>query len=564
MQVSGSQAVVYSLIRNGVDLLFGYPGGAIMPTYDALFHVQDKLHHVLVRHEQGAAHAATGYARASGKVGVALATSGPGATNLITGIADALLDSVPLVCITGQVPENLLGTDAFQESDITGMTVPATKWSHQVVRAEEIPATIDKAFEVAQSGRPGPVLVDITKNAQNDMLEYEQDRPVNEIPQIGQLLSRTELARAAEMINNARRPYMLIGHGVQIAQAEKEVIELAEKADIPVGSTLHGLSGMPTRHPNFKGMLGMHGNYGPNVLTNQADVVIAVGMRFDDRVTGNLKTYLKNTEVIHIEIDNAEIDKNVKATLPLLANAKAALQGLLPLVEKGHHPEWHQRFEECYQKEYNQVINREIHPSSSKIKMAEVVHKLSEKTRGEAVMVTDVGQNQMDVARYYEFKYSHSHITSGGLGTMGFALPAGIGAQLGQPDREVVSISGDGGFQMNIQELGVIAQEDIPLKIIVLNNSWLGMVRQWQELFYEQRYSFTNITSPDFMVLAQAYGIQCSRASTHQELESGMEHMLASNKAYILEVEVEKQTNVFPMVPAGAAVDDIILSAEEA
>jgi acetolactate synthase-1/2/3 large subunit len=562
MKISGAEAIVRTLIRNGADIMFGYPGGAIMPTYDELYHVRDMLHHVLVRHEQGAVHAAVGYARATGKVGVAMATSGPGATNLITGMADALLDSVPLVCITGQVAEHLLGTDAFQESDITGMAVPATKWSYQVVDAEEIPSAIDKAFEVAQRGRPGPVLIDITKNAQIAFFDYIEKKSDKQLPEIGTLMSKKDLAQAADLINSAKRPFMLIGNGVQISGAQKEVIELAEKADLAVASTLHGLSSMPTDHPNLVGYLGMHGNYGPNVLSNEADVVIAVGMRFDDRVTGNLANYLKDSKVIHIEIDDAEINKNVVTEVALMADAKAALKALMPLVNENKHPKWHQRFKECTQKEYDVVVKDQIHPKGPEIRMAQAINRLCEKTKGEAVIVTDVGQNQMMAARYYKFTKSCSHITSGGLGTMGYSLPAAIGAKIGQPDRVVVSISGDGGFQMNIQELALLNQENIDLKVIVLNNSWLGMVRQWQELFFDKRYSATDISSPNLQHIAQAYGIAGSKVEKSEELDEHLDKMLNHKGSYLLEIMVEKEGNVFPMVPTGASVSEVLLEPE--
>ena len=562
MKITGAEAIVKTLIRNGVDLIFGYPGGAIMPTYDALYHVKDRLHHVLVRHEQGGVHAAVGYARATGKIGVAMATSGPGATNLITGMADALLDSVPLVCITGQVAAHLLGTDAFQESDITGMAVPATKWSYQVVDPEEIPSAIDKAFEVAQRGRPGPVLIDITKNAQVGSFDYIDEKIENQLPPIGTLLSKKDLSAAADLINNAKRPYMLIGNGVQISGAQDDVIKLAEKADLAVASTLHGLSAMPTSHPNLVGYLGMHGNYGPNFLANEADVVIAVGMRFDDRVTGNLDSYLKNSKVIHIEIDESEIDKNVKTDIALLADAKAALQALTPLVKENKHPQWHKRFHDCAQQEYKEVIKAQIEPSGPEIRMAQAINLISEKTKGEAILVTDVGQNQMIAARYYKFNKPYSHITSGGLGTMGYSLPAAIGAKLGQPNREVISISGDGGFQMNIQELALLNQENINLKVVVLNNNWLGMVRQWQELFFDKRYSATDISSPNLQKIAEAYGIKGAKAITHQQLDEKLDDMLSHDGPYLLEIQVEKQGNVFPMVPTGASVREVLLSPE--
>ncbi|MGL4539451.1 MAG: biosynthetic-type acetolactate synthase large subunit [Candidatus Rhabdochlamydia sp.] len=555
-KITGSEAIVLSLIQEGVDLMFGYPGGAIMPTYDALYDAKDRLRHILVRHEQGAAHAAEGYARVSGKPGVCLATSGPGATNLVTGIADAMLDSVPLICITGQVTSSFLGTDAFQETDILSITAAITKWSYQVTSAEEIPFSIAKAFHIAKSGRPGPVLIDITKDAQIGLLEFSYS-PFSE-QKVKTSLSKL-IKEAAELINQASKPYLLVGHGVLIAGAEKELMCLAERAGIPVACTLLGLSAFPTNHPMYMGMLGMHGNYGPNILTNEADVIIAVGMRFDDRVTGCLKNYAKQAKIIHIEIDEAEINKNVKVTIPLLADAKQALQELLPHIQVKTHPLWLEKFKQCAELESKEVIENEIHPHKGHITMAEVIHSLSIKNTGKAIIVSDVGQHQMVAARYHAFTQTNSHITSGGLGTMGFALPAAIGAKLAAMDREVVAIVGDGGFQMNIQELGVISQEHLPVKIIILNNQYLGMVRQWQELFFECRYSCTEMHNPDFIKISEGYGILARKVVDRSELNGALDEMLEAREAYLLEIVVEKQHKVFPMIPSGASVSEVRL-----
>jgi acetolactate synthase I/II/III large subunit len=561
MEITGSQAIVKSLIKEGAELIFGYPGGAIMPTYDALYDVQDQLHHVLVRHEQGAIHAAVGYARVTGKVGVCIATSGPGATNLITGIADALIDSIPVVCITGQVFSTLLGSDAFQEADIIGISVPATKWNYQITDADEIPAVFAKAFEIARSGKPGPVLIDVTKDAQAGIMKYLEAKPNPKARWLRKaLINDSEVKKAAQIINDAKQPILIVGHGVMISGAENEIMALAEKTNMPVVSTLLGLSAFPVKHPLYKGMLGMHGNYAANVLCNQADVVIAVGMRFDDRVTGNLSNYLNDAKIIHIEVDQAEIDKNVRAEVGILADAKEALQKLIPHIAEATYPAWHQVFGEHHQKEIDMVILKETKPKSGQIKMAEAVALLSQKTNGEAIIVTDVGQHQMISARYYEFKKTNSHLTSGGLGTMGFALPAAIGAKMGAPDREVIAIAGDGGFQMNIQELAVLKQEGVALKMVILNNGYLGMVRQWQELFFEKRYSFTKILSPDFVAVAKGYGLDGRSVSTRQELSSAFDEMLASKEAFLLEITVEQQENVFPMVPTGMSISDTKLS----
>jgi len=560
MNLSGSQALMRTLIEEGVDTIFGYPGGAIMPAYDALYDVRDKIRHVLVRHEQGASHAAEGYARVTGRAGVCLATSGPGATNLVTGIADAMLDSIPLVCITGQVHKDYLGTDAFQETDVIGITMPVTKWNYQVTSPEEIPYAISKAFFIAEHGRPGPVLIDITKNAQVASCEYVY-RKVASVPNFDPrpTVDTKQIAKAAELINGAKKPYLLVGHGVLISKAQKELIALAEKAGIPIASTLHGLSAVPVAHPLYVGMLGMHGNYGPNMLTNEADVIIAVGMRFDDRVTGNLKGYAKSAQIVHIDIDAAEIHKNLKASAAIVADAKAALSALLPLVNKTSHESWLGEFHSCLEKEVEKVIRHGLNPGSGELKMGEVIHRLSEKSRGEAVIVADVGQHQMMAARYYRFRNPDSYITSGGLGTMGFALPAAVGAKIGAPERPVVCVVGDGGFQMTCQELGTIAQEQLPVKILVLNNNFLGMVRQWQELFFEKRYSFVDLHNPDFVKLASAFDIPGKKIRVREELDGALLTMLEAKGPYLLEVVCEKEQNVFPMVPAGASVTDIRL-----
>ncbi|GIV33477.1 MAG: acetolactate synthase [Chitinophagales bacterium] len=558
--ITGSEAVILSLLEEGVDTIFGYPGGAIMPIYDALYHYRHKINHILVRHEQGAAHAAQGYARVTGKPGVCFATSGPGATNLITGIADAQIDSTPMVCITGQVPVHLLGTDAFQETDVIGISMPVTKWNYRVTRPEEIPWAIAQAFYIARTGRPGPVLIDIAKNAQFGTLEYSYKkctgiRSYRPFPQPRE----EDIKAAADLINRAKRPYLLFGHGVLIAKAEKELQQLIEKAGIPAASTLLGLSALPCDHPLYVGFLGMHGNYGPNILTNKCDVLIAVGMRFDDRVTGDLKTYAKQAKVIHIEIDPAEIDKNVKTTVGIHADAKDALHALLPLVKKNQHPEWLRAFRECDKTEYEKVIRHACFPEKGKIRMAEVIHQLSEKTRGEAIIVTDVGQHQMIATRYYKFKKPHSNISSGGLGTMGFALPAALGAKIGQPQREVIAIIGDGGFQMTMQEMATIFQTQAAVKIIILNNEFLGMVRQWQQLFFENRYSFTEMINPDFIQLSKAFGIEAHSISDRKDIAWSLDKLLDHKGPYLLEVKVEKEENVFPMVPSGASVSDVRL-----
>ena len=556
--MTGAEAVISSLLAEGVDTIFGYPGGAIMPIYDALYHYQDKLNHVLVRHEQGAVHAAQGFARVRNEVGVVFATSGPGATNLITGIADAQIDSTPLVCITGQVPSNLLGTDAFQETDVIGISMPVVKWNHQITDATEIPEIMAKAFYIAKSGRPGPVVIDITKDAQFANLEFEYKkcaaiRTYHPIPNIKQ----DKLAEAAELINKAEKPFLLVGQGVLISQAQDTLRNFIEKAGIPSAWTILGLSALDSDHPLNVGMLGMHGNYAPNVLTNECDVLIAVGMRFDDRVTGDLTKYAKQAKVIHIEIDPSEIDKNVKADVPLIGDAKQVLEALSPLVAERTNPGWLKRFEDLHQIEQEKIIDKDLYPDSPGIRMGEVIRHISESTNGEAIIVTDVGQHQMVASRYYKFKKSHSNITSGGLGTMGFALPAAIGAKVGIPDRPVVAIIGDGGFQMTLQELGTIFQYEIPVKIVILNNSFLGMVRQWQQLFFDRRYSFTEMKNPDFTAIAKGFFVESQKVKDRDQLGAAIKTMMDHKDAYLLDVIVEKEENVFPMVPSGAAVSDI-------
>lgn len=557
-KLTGAQAILQSLLHEDVDLVFGYPGGAIMPLYDALYEMSPNIRHVLVRHEQGAVIAAEGYARILGKTGVCIATSGPGATNLITGMMDAMMDSVPLVCLTGQVSSAYLGTDAFQEADIIGMTLASTKWSYQVTQRTEIPGILAKAFYIAQSGRPGPVLIDITKDAQLDLLDFSYQKFLQKWSLPKPMPCQIEQAQA--LINQAKKPYLLVGHGVTLANAEAVLLQFAEKAQIPVACTLLGLSAFPTAHPLYVGMLGMHGNYGANLLTNEADLLIAVGMRFDDRVTGELSHYAKQAKVIHIDIDPSEINKNVHADVPLIADAKWVLEQLLSGIEPRSHKSWLQQFKTCYQEEFEQVICQEIYPSKGKIKMAEVVNLISQLTEGNAIIVSDVGQHQMAAARYYQFKEVNSHITSGGLGTMGFALPAAIGVSLAVKERQVIALIGDGGFQMNIQELAVILQENPALKIVLLNNSYLGMVRQWQELFFESRYSFTELKNPDFIKLAEAYGLPAIRVEQREDLANALEAMLKTKGACFLEIMVEKQEVVFPMMPPGAAVDEIRLS----
>src|SRR5580658_111617 len=554
-ELTGSQAVLEALLAEGVDTVFGYPGGAIMPIYDALYDYRDKLNHILVRHEQGGIHAAQGYARTSGRTGVVFATSGPGATNLVTGLADAMIDSTPVVCITGQVFAHLLGTD------VINITTPVTKWNYQVTDATEIPAVLAKAFYIAGSGRPGPVLIDITKNAQIQKFDYEGYTRCEHIRSYRPkpIVRKEYIDEAAKLINEAQRPFILFGQGVILGKAEKEFRAFVEKSGIPAAWTILGLSAMPTDHPLNVGMLGMHGNYGPNVLTNECDVLIAVGMRFDDRVTGRLDKYAKQAKVIHLDIDPSEIDKNVKTTVPVWGDCKETLPLLTEKVQKKTHPQWLQRFKDLYQQEVDAVIKDELNPTAGELTMGEVMKELNALTGGNAVIVTDVGQHQMVACRYATFNQSKSNITSGGLGTMGFGLPAAIGAKFGAPDRTVVAIIGDGGFQMTLQELGTIMQFDVNVKILILNNRFLGMVRQWQELFHDKRYSFVDITSPDFVALANAYHIEASSVSDRADLKKALKTMIDHKGSYLLEVFTGKENNVFPMVPQGCSVSEIRL-----
>lgn len=563
--ISGSQAVLEALVAEGVDTIFGYPGGAIMPIYDALYDYHEQLKHILVRHEQGGIHAAQGYARSSGKVGVTFATSGPGATNLVTGLADAMIDSTPIVCITGQVFAHLLGTDAFQEVDVINITTPVTKWNYQVTDASEIPHVLAKAFYIAGTGRPGPVLIDITKNAQLQKFDYtgytkcEHIRSYRPKP----IIRKSYIEQAAKLINEAKQPFVIFGQGVILGKAEKEFKAFIEKAGTPAAWTILGLSALETEHPLNVGMLGMHGNYGPNVLTNECDVLIAVGMRFDDRVTGRLDKYAKQAKVIHLDIDPAEIDKNVQTTVPVWGDCKETLPMLTELIEAKCYPQWLQRFNDYKQKEENSCINKELHPTTDVMTMGEVINTLNELTNGNAIIVTDVGQHQMVACRYAKFNQSKSNITSGGAGTMGFALPAAIGAKYGAPERTVVAVIGDGGIQMTIQELGTIMQTEIDVKILILNNHFLGMVRQWQQLFHDKRYSFVDIASPNFVQVAKGYNIPGNSINKREDLKNALSTMLNHQGAYLLEVEVGKEDNVFPMVPQGRGVAEIVLSKEE-
>tara|TARA_Y100000389_G_scaffold68861_1_gene65393 strand:- start:5075 stop:6772 length:1698 start_codon:yes stop_codon:yes gene_type:complete len=559
-KISGAEAVIRCLIEEDVNLIYGYPGGAIMPIYDELYKFQDELNHVLTRHEQGATHAAQGYARVSGKVGVVTATSGPGATNLVTGIADAQIDSTPMVCITGQVASHLLGSDAFQETDIIGISTPVTKWNCQITKAVDIPKIIAKAFYIAKSGRPGPVLIDITKDAQFEMMnfKYKKCKSIRSYKPTPDY-SLKDINNAVSLINFAKKPLIVWGQGVILGNAENEFKEFIEKTGIPAAWTILGLSALPTEHPLNVGMVGMHGNYGPNVLTNQCDLLIAIGMRFDDRVTGNLDTYAKQAKIIHLEIDPAEVNKNVDVDIAVLGNVKNTLPLLTKNATKNSHKDWLSKFQSYYKVEYEKVIKDDIHPTKHGLTMGEVVREINEASNGNAIIVTDVGQHQMVACRYASFKQSKSNVTSGGLGTMGFALPAALGAKMGAPKREVVAIIGDGGYQMTIQELGTIFQTGSAVKIVVLNNEYLGMVRQWQQMFFEKRYASTEMINPDFVAIAKGYYIDAKKVEKRQELKSSIKKMLNSNKPYFLEVKVEKEANVFPMIPSGASVSDVRL-----
>lgn len=558
--ITGAEAVIRSLLAEDANLVFGYPGGAIMPIYDELFKFQDKLHHVLTRHEQGATHAAQGYARTSGKVGVAMATSGPGATNLVTGIADAQIDSTPMVCITGQVASHLLGSDAFQETDIIGISTPVTKWNYQITKASEIPEIMAKAFYIARTGRPGPVLIDITKDAQFETFNYSYEKcsGIRSYTPMTTLTSK-EVEKAVEMINKSEKPLVVWGQGVILGNAEEELKYFLEKSGIPAAWTILGLSAISTDHPLNRGMVGMHGNYAPNILTNECDLLIAIGMRFDDRVTGDLKTYAKQAKIIHLELDPAEVNKNVHVDLALISDCKISLKELINNIETKTYPDWIKRFDELDKIEYEKVIHSDLFPSKDGLTMGESIKIINKHSNNDAIIVTDVGQHQMVACRYAKFIRSKSNVTSGGLGTMGFALPAAIGAKMGAIEREVVAVIGDGGYQMTIQELGTIFQQQIAVKIVVLNNDFLGMVRQWQQLFFDKRYASTEMVNPDFVTIAKAYRIRAKRVEKRRDLDKAVKEMIDSKEPFFLEICVEKEDNVFPMIPSGASVSDIRL-----
>ena len=560
-KITGSEAVIKCLLEEQVDIIYGYPGGAIMPVYDELYKYQEKIHHVLTRHEQGATHSAQGFARISGRVGVAIATSGPGATNLVTGLADAQIDSTPMVCITGQVSSHLLGSDAFQETDIIGISTPITKWNYQITKASEIPEIFAKAFYIAKSGRPGPVLIDITKDAQFEKINFSYKKIVGirsykAVPKI----NHNNIKLAAELINNAKKPLIVWGQGVILGNAEKELIKFVEKSGIPAAWTILGASAIPTSHPLNVGMLGMHGNYAPNILTNECDVLIAIGMRFDDRVTGDVNRYAKQAKIIHFEIDPAEVNKNIEVDVAVLGDAKQTLNEILKITENKSHKKWHEKFKELYEIEYKKVIHDDLNPKKEGLTMGEVMKEINIQTKGDAAIVSDVGQHQMIACRYSNFNKTKSNITSGGLGTMGFALPAAIGAKMACPEREVVAVIGDGGYQMTIQELGTVFQTKAAVKIVVLNNDFLGMVRQWQQLFFDKRYASTEMVNPDFVKIAEGYYLKAKRVTKREDLANAVEEMIKSDEPYFLEVVVEKEDNVFPMIPTGSSVSEIRLS----
>ena len=560
-KITGSEAVIKCLLEEQVDIIYGYPGGAIMPVYDELYKYQDKIHHVLTRHEQGATHSAQGFARISGRVGVAIATSGPGATNLVTGLADAQIDSTPMVCITGQVSSHLLGSDAFQETDIIGISTPITKWNYQITKASEIPEIFAKAFYIAKSGRPGPVLIDITKDAQFEKINFSYKKIVGirsykAVPKI----NHNNIKLAAELINNAKKPLIVWGQGVILGNAEKELIKFVEKSGIPAAWTILGASAIPTSHPLNVGMLGMHGNYAPNILTNECDVLIAIGMRFDDRVTGDVNRYAKQAKIIHFEIDPAEVNKNIEVDVAVLGDAKQTLNEILKITENKSYKKWHAKFKELHEIEYKEVIHDDLNPKKEGLTMGEVMKEINIQTKGDAAIVSDVGQHQMIACRYSNFNKTKSNITSGGLGTMGFALPAAIGAKMACPEREVVAVIGDGGYQMTIQELGTVFQTKAAVKIVVLNNDFLGMVRQWQQLFFDKRYASTEMVNPDFVKIAEGYYLKAKRVTKREDLADAVEEMIKSDEPYFLEVVVEKEDNVFPMIPTGSSVSEIRLS----
>lgn len=559
-KIRGADAIVAALQLEGVSDLFGYPGGAIMPLYDALYDAKELINHVLVRHEQAAVHAAQGYARASGKTGVAIATSGPGATNLMTGLADAMMDSTPIVCITGQVHSAFLGTDAFQETDVMSVSTPITKWNAQVCKAEDIPKVLAKAFYIARTGRPGPVLVDITKDAQMELLDF-QYQPCLRLDHYTNkpLCDTNALAQLSAMLDQAAQPLLLVGQGILLSGATAELLAFVEKSGLPVASTILGLSALPVDHPQYIGMLGMHGNYAPNVLTNEADLILAIGMRFDDRVTGRLSDYARNAKVVHIDIDKSELGKNVALSLGIHADAKAALAVLSQRVNKKRYTKWMQRFELLYKEEYQKVVQKDFYPEEKQLRMAEVLHALSAYCSEDTIWVTDVGQHQMLACRYGKFSKPLSLITSGGLGTMGFCVPAAMGAAIAKPESDVIAIVGDGGFQMNSQELATIKQENLGIKILILNNEFLGMVRQWQDMFFEKRYAFTAMENPNFQLLAQSYGIASSMLEHREEMAEELQKMLKTKSSFLLEVKVAKEDNVFPMIPSGSSVSEIRL-----
>lgn len=560
-EISGAQALLYSLIEEDVDTIFGYPGGSIMPIYDALYFLSDRLHHILTRHEQGAVHAAQGYARATGRVGVCFATSGPGATNIITGIADAMIDSTPLVCITAQVQAKALGSDAFQEADMISMTTPITKWNYQITSAAEIPSAIAKAFYIARTGRPGPVVIDITKNSQIETMIFNYAKCAGlRSYKIPTEINMERIDKAIDLLNNAHKPFIIFGQGVKLSGAEQSLIELSEKGNIPMASTLMGLSAVPTSHPNYVGMVGMHGNVAPNRLTQQCDVLLAVGMRFSDRVTGDLKTYAPNAQIIHVDIDASELGRIVNPAVAIHGDACRVLEQMNRWIKPAERREWFDYAAKNYAEEYDSIIKSDIHPSKQRLTMGEVINAVADKTSSDAIIVTDVGQQQMVAARYSKYTRTRSMITSGGLGTMGYGFPAAIGAKIGCPDREVVLFVGDGGIQMTIQELGTVMEWSVGVKIVILNNSYLGMVRQWQQLFFGRRYSSTHMTNPDFVRIAEAYDVPARRVVTRDELHDAMNEMFSRSGAYLLEVCVDEEDNVFPMIPAGANISDILFN----